>query len=45
MQRKGPTWIITHLKIFFEKETEAHILSQWMDFAGMETTEGKQINY
>ena len=36
--KKGPDIDYNAFKDFFDRETEAHIISWWMDFVGMETT-------
>ena len=41
--KKGPDVDYNAFKDFFDRETEAHIISWWMDFVGMETTESKLI--
>jgi hypothetical protein len=38
--KKGPEVDYNACKDFFERETEAHILSQWMDFASSRKLNG-----
>lgn len=38
--RKGPDKDYNAYKEFFDRETEAHVLAKWMDFAGMQNFEG-----
>ena len=41
--KKGPDADYNAFKDFFDRETEAHIISCWMDFVGMETMKSKLI--
>lgn len=38
--RKGPDRDYNAYKEFFDRETEAHVLAKWMDFAGINKLEG-----
>lgn len=38
--KKGPDKDYNAYKEFFDRETEAHVLAKWMDFAGMKNFEG-----
>ena len=38
--KKGPDKDYNAYKEFFDRETEAHVLAKWMDFAGMQSLEG-----
>ena len=38
--KKGPDEDYNAYKEFFDRETEAHIIAQWMIFAGMQKHEG-----
>ena len=39
--KKGPDIDYNAFKDFFERETEAHIICKWMEFAGMDSIEGR----
>lgn len=42
--KKGPTRDFNAYKDFHESETIASILAAWMEFTGMDSTQGKQLN-
>ena len=42
-EKKGPDIDYNAFKDFLDRETKAHLISWWMDFVGMETTESKLI--
>jgi hypothetical protein len=41
--KKGTDLDYNAFKDFFVRETEAHVISRWMEFVGMESIESKQI--
>lgn len=43
--KKDPDKDYNTYKEFFDRESEAHVITRWMHFAGMTSFEGESISY